>query len=154
MKKISDEMVKRINKVMLIDEILVGFIWDENLNRKCCFNSTEKNCEIQTDKEKQIFRCNKCAEGGDAVILVMKSLNLSYPDALLWLQNRYDLKEGIPSNEEIAMAAESAFICVSEIGWEHNIIVDEDAFFDGFNFGVNYCIEFIEEYQRRLNKND
>jgi hypothetical protein len=57
-------------------------------------------------------------------------------------------------SDEMVKRINKVFICVSEIGWEHNIIVDEDAFFDGFNFGVNYCIEFIEEYQRRLNKND
>jgi len=153
MGKISEEMIKRINKVMLIDEIFAGFNTDENLNRKCCFNSTEKNCEIQTDKEKQIFKCYKCGEGGDAVTMVMKSINLSYTDALLWLQKRYDLKEGIPSNEEIALAGEGAFLYFSENSWDHNIIVDEDAFFDGFNFGVNYCIEFMLEYQSTLNKN-
>jgi hypothetical protein len=51
------------------------------------------------------------------------------------------------------MAAESAFILVSEKCWEYNIIVDEDIFFDGFTFGVNYCIEFMLEYKSTLNKN-
>ena len=150
MKEISDKMKERIYKIALIDEVLIAFKFDKNLNSKCCFNSTEKNCEIKTDKEKQIFKCYKCGEGGDIIQLVMKSINLSYPDALLWLQNRYDLKEGIPSNEEICIAAESAFICISEINWKHNIIVDEDGFFDGFTFGVNYCLEFQKEYKSSL----
>lgn len=145
MKKISDKMVERINKVMLIDEILVGFKWDENLNPKCCFNSTEKNCEIQTDKEKQIFKCYKCGEGGDAIQLVMKSLNLSYPDALLWLQKRYNLEEGIPSNEEISMAGHELYLYFLELYKERNIEIDECSFKDGFNFGADFCKSFFEK---------
>jgi DNA primase len=145
MKEISDKMKERIYKIALIDEVLIAFKFDKNLNSKCCFNSTEKNCEIKTDKEKQIFKCYKCGEGGDIIQLVMKSINLSYPDALLWLQNRYDLKEGIPSNCEIEKAGYELYLYFLDLYKNKNIQIDECSFLDGFNFGADYCKSFFEK---------
>ena len=145
MKKVSDQMVNRIYKVALITEVLNDILFKD---RPILKDFDIENIEI--DNEKQVFRNYKTGDGGDVVILLMKAYNFQYSDALLWLQNKYDLKEGIPSNEEICIAAESAFICISEINWKHNIIVDEESFFDGFTFGVNYCLEFQKEYKSSL----
>ena len=145
MKKVSDQMVNRIHKVALITEVLNDILFRD---RPILKDFDIENIEI--DNEKQVFRNYKTGDGGDVVILLMKAYNFQYSDALLWLQNKYDLKEGIPSNEEICIAAESAFICISEINWKHNIIVDEESFFDGFTFGVNYCLEFQKEYKSSL----
>lgn len=145
MKEISDKMKERIYKIALIDEILVSFNRDKNKNLKCCFNPIEKNCEIKTDKEKQIFKCYKCGEGGDIVTLVMKSLNLNYPDALLWLQNRYDLQEGIPSDYEIEMMGHELYLYFVELYKSKNIFIDECSFKDGFNFGADFCKSFFSK---------
>ena len=145
MKKVSDQMVNRIHKVAQISEVLNDILFRD---RPILKDFDIENIEI--DNEKQVFRNYKTGDGGDVVILLMKAYNFQYSDALLWLQNKYDLKEGIPSNEEICIAAESAFICISEINWKHNIIVDEESFFDGFTFGVNYCLEFQKEYKSSL----
>lgn len=41
--------------------------------------------KFTVDKEKQLFHCFGCGDGGDLFTFVMKKLNMAFPEALEWL---------------------------------------------------------------------
>ena len=140
MKKVSDQMVNRIHKVALITEVLNDILFRD---RPILKDFDIENIEI--DNEKQVFRNYKTGDGGDVVTLLMKAYNFQYSDALLWLQNKYDLKEGIPSNQEIEISGHELYLYFLELYKNRNIQIDECSFKDGFNFGAAYCKDFFEK---------
>jgi hypothetical protein len=140
MKKVSDQMVNRIHKVALITEVLNDILFRD---RPILKDFDIENIEI--DNEKQVFRNYKTGDGGDVVILLMKAYNFQYSDALLWLQNKYDLKEGIPSNQEIEISGHELYLYFLDLYKDKNIQIDECSFLDGFNFGALYCKDFFEK---------
>jgi hypothetical protein len=140
MKKVSDQMVNRIHKVALITEVLNDILFRD---RPILKDFDIENIEI--DNEKQVFRNYKTGDGGDVVILLMKAYNFQYSDALLWLQNKYDLKEGIPSNQEIEISGHELYLYFLDLYKDKNIQIDECSFLDGFNFGAAYCKDFFEK---------
>jgi hypothetical protein len=140
MKKVSDQMVNRIHKVAQITEVLNDILFRD---RPILKDFDIENIEI--DNEKQVFRNYKTGDGGDVVILLMKAYNFQYSDALLWLQNKYDLKEGIPSNQEIEISGHELYLYFLDLYKHRNIQIDECSFKDGFNFGADYCKSFFEK---------
>jgi hypothetical protein len=140
MKKVSDQMVNRIHKVAQISEVLNDILFRD---RPILKDFDIENIEI--DNEKQVFRNYKTGDGGDVVILLMKAYNFQYSDALLWLQNKYDLKEGIPSNQEIEISGHELYLYFLDLYKHRNIQIDECSFKDGFNFGADYCKSFFEK---------
>jgi hypothetical protein len=133
-------MVNRIHKVAHITEVLNDILFRDIPILK---DFDIENIEI--DNEKQVFRNYKTGDGGDVVILLMKAYNFQYSDALLWLQNKYDLKEGIPSNQEIEISGHELYLYFLDLYKDKNIQIDECSFLDGFNFGAAYCKDFFEK---------
>ena len=56
----------------------------------CPFHS-EKGPSFTVDSEKQLFHCFGCGVGGDVFTLVMEKENLSFPEALNYLAERYHI---------------------------------------------------------------
>jgi DNA primase len=56
----------------------------------CPFHS-EKDPSFTVDSEKQLFHCFGCGVGGDVFTLVMEKENLSFPEALNYLAERYHI---------------------------------------------------------------
>lgn len=56
----------------------------------CPFHS-EKDPSFTVDDEKQLFHCFGCGIGGDIFTLVMEKENLSFPEALKYLAQKYNI---------------------------------------------------------------
>ncbi len=56
----------------------------------CPFHS-EKDPSFTVDSEKQLFHCFGCGVGGDVFTLVMEKENLTFPEALNYLAERYHI---------------------------------------------------------------
>ena len=56
----------------------------------CPFHS-EKTPSFTVDSEKQLFHCFGCGVGGDVFTLVMEKENLTFPEALSHLAERYHI---------------------------------------------------------------
>jgi hypothetical protein len=137
---ISEKMVNRIRKVAIITDVLNDILFR---NRPILKDFDIENIEI--DKEKQVFRNYKTGDGGDVVALVMKAYNLQYPDALLWLQKKYELVDDIPTFDEIAEESGKACNYYKEISKHYGVFFDENSFMDGFQAGVNFYKYFSED---------
>ncbi|MBN1221620.1 MAG: DNA primase [Candidatus Aminicenantes bacterium] len=57
----------------------------------CPFHS-EKSPSFTVDEEKQLFHCFGCGIGGDIFTLVMEKENLSFPEALRYLADKFNIK--------------------------------------------------------------
>jgi len=57
----------------------------------CPFHS-EKTPSFTVDEDKQLFHCFGCNVGGDLFTLVMEKENLSFPEALRFLAEKYNIK--------------------------------------------------------------
>ncbi len=56
----------------------------------CPFHS-EKSPSFTLDEDKQLFHCFGCGTGGDIFTLVMEKENLSFPEALRYLAQKYNI---------------------------------------------------------------
>jgi len=56
----------------------------------CPFHS-EKDPSFTVDDEKQLFHCFGCGTGGDVFSLIMDKENLSFPEALKYLAQKYNI---------------------------------------------------------------
>ena len=64
----------------------------------------EKKPSFSVSPSKQIFKCFKTGKGGNAVTFLMEKEQLSYPEALRWLADRYNI---IIPDEEIKKPAKN-----------------------------------------------
>ena len=140
MEKVSDQMVNRIHKVAHITEVLNDILYSGA--------PIQKGFDVENiiiDNEKQVFKNYKTGDGGDVVSLLIKAYNLQYPDALLWLQNKYKLVEGIPTFQEIAEECSKACNYYKGLSKDYNCFFDKNSFMDGFQAGVNFYKYFSED---------
>lgn len=56
----------------------------------CPFHS-EKNPSFTLDEEKQLFHCFGCGAGGDIFTLLMEKENISFPEAVRYLAQKYNI---------------------------------------------------------------
>lgn len=56
----------------------------------CPFHS-EKDPSFTVDQDRQFFHCFGCGQGGDVFTLVMEKENMSFPEAVEFLANRYNI---------------------------------------------------------------
>jgi len=65
----------------------------------CPFHS-EKTPSFSLDDEKQLFHCFGCGTGGDVFTLVMEKENLSFPEAVRYLAEKYNIP--LPERERFS----------------------------------------------------
>ena len=86
------EIMEQIRQVSSIVEIASQYTSLKRRGRKhvglCPFHS-EKTPSFTVDEEKQLFHCFGCGVGGDVFSLVMEKENLSFPEALKYLAEKY-----------------------------------------------------------------
>jgi DNA primase len=86
------EIIEQIRQVSSIVEIASQYTTLKRRGRKhvglCPFHS-EKTPSFTVDEEKQLFHCFGCGVGGDVFSLVMEKENLSFPEALKHLAEKY-----------------------------------------------------------------
>jgi len=88
------EIVDQIRQVASIIDIASHYTTLKKRGKKyvglCPFHS-EKDPSFTVDDEKQLFHCFGCGVGGDVFSLVMEKENLSFPEALKYLAQKYNI---------------------------------------------------------------
>lgn len=102
MAKIPAHIVDEILQTALIEEVVADFITlkraGANLKGLSPFTD-EKKPSFVVSPSKQIFKCFKTGKGGKVVTFLMEKEQMSYPEALRWLADKYNI---IIPEEEVA----------------------------------------------------
>lgn len=122
---IPKETIDLIFETARIDEVVGDFVLLKkrgvNMLGNCPFHD-EKTPSFTVSPAKGIYKCFGCGKGGNSVNFVMDHEHFSYPEALKYLANKYNIfiEETVrtPEQEEAANDRESMFI-VSNIANEY-----------------------------------
>lgn len=114
---IPKETIDLIFETARIDEVVGDFVSLKkrgvNMLGNCPFHD-EKTPSFTVSPAKGIYKCFGCGKGGNAVNFVMDHEHFSYPEALKYLANKYNIfiEEVVktPEQEEAANQRESLFI--------------------------------------------
>ncbi len=102
MAKIPAHIVDEILQTALIEEVVADFISlkraGANLKGLSPFTD-EKKPSFVVSPSKQIFKCFKTGKGGKVVTFLMEKEQMSYPEALRWLADKYNII--IPEEETV-----------------------------------------------------
>jgi DNA primase len=82
-----EEIKSRIDIVELASEYLTLKKAGRNFTGLCPFHQ-EKTPSFTVNREKQIFYCFGCGEGGNAITLLMKIANMTFPEAVKTLAEK------------------------------------------------------------------
>jgi DNA primase len=126
MSKIPPHIIDEIMQTARIEEVIGDFV---NLKKKGANYmglspfTNEKTPSFSVSPAKQIFKCFSTGKGGTVVTFLMEKEHFSYPEALRWLANRYNIavpEEREPTAEELAQQTEkeSLFI-INEFAKNH-----------------------------------
>lgn len=140
---IDSATVERIKEAANIVEVVSEFVTlrksGANYKGLCPFHE-EKTPSFHVSPARGICHCFGCGKGGNAIYFIMEHEQMSYPEALRWLANKYhiEIKERELSDEEKReqSARESMFI-VNEWAAKHF----EDLLYDnrgGTSIGMQY----------------
>ncbi len=109
--------VDKIIETARVEEVLGDFITFKkrgvNLLGLCPFHG-EKTPSFTVSPVKGIYKCFGCGKAGNSVNFIMDHLQLSYPEALKWLANKYGIevieRETTPEEKEKQTERESMLI--------------------------------------------
>ncbi|WP_374165719.1 DNA primase [Arcticibacter sp. MXS-1] len=143
---IGKETVDRILEASRIEEVVGDFV---DLKRRgtsmiglCPFHN-EKTPSFHVSPAKGIYKCFGCGKGGDSVRFIMDHEKYSYPEALKYLANKYQIEieeiEQSPEQREADSRRESLYVIsaraarfFSETMWETD---------EGKTIGLSYFRE-------------
>ena len=90
----SEDLLDDIRGANPIEDVVSEFLPLKKSGRSfkglCPFHS-EKTPSFTVNPERQIFHCFGCSEGGNVFSFVMKHQNLSFPEAVRYLADRWGL---------------------------------------------------------------
>ncbi len=159
MSRIPPHIIDEIMQTSRIEEVIGEFVHlkraGSNLKGLSPFTD-EKTPSFVVSPAKQIFKCFSTGKGGSVVTFLMEKEHYSYPEALKWLANKFNItlpEEREPTAEELAQITEkeSLFI-INEFARNHFVerMHETD---EGKAVGLNYFIErgfrkdIIEKFQ-------
>ncbi len=96
------EIIDQVRQASSIVEIASQYTTLQRRGRKCvglCPFHTEKTPSFTVDEEKQLYHCFGCGVGGDVFSLVMEKENLTFPEALKNLAERYHVP--LPAQQRV-----------------------------------------------------
>ncbi|MGA2261375.1 MAG: DNA primase [Acidobacteriota bacterium] len=96
---VLDEVRNSVNIVSLISEYLALKKRGQNHVARCPFH-TEKTASFNVNEDKQIFRCFGCGVGGNIFTFIMKIEQLSFPEAVRFIAERYGIALPRPTVRE------------------------------------------------------
>jgi DNA primase len=172
MSKIPSHIIDQIMQSSRIEEVIGDFVQlkraGSSLKGLSPFTD-EKTPSFIVSPAKQIFKCFSTGKGGTVVTFLMEKEHFSYPEALRWLANRYNIEipeETAPTAEEIADKNErdSLFIIneFAKIHFFHNLFETEEgkavglSYFEerGFRkdivekFQLGYCLNVSDNFTK------
>ena len=92
---IDQETIQRIMDAARIEEVIGDFV---SLKKRganhigCCPFHNEKTPSFYVSPSKGIFKCFGCGEAGDVVAFLKKHEHFTYPEALRWLAQKYNIE--------------------------------------------------------------
>lgn len=95
---VLDEIRDRADIVDLIGEYVDLKRSGSNYMGLCPFHS-EKTPSFSVSSSKSIFKCFGCGVGGDVITFVMKRENLSFPEAVEFLADKYNVRLEVYKDE-------------------------------------------------------
>ena len=147
MSRIPEHIVDQIIQTARIEEVIGEFVQlkraGSNLKGLSPFTA-EKTPSFVVSPAKQIYKCFSTSKGGNVVSFIMEKEHFSYPEALRWLADKYNIelpKEEELSAEQLAAANEkdSLFI-INEFAKNHfmETLHETD---EGKSIGLSYFTE-------------
>lgn len=114
---IQQDTINKIMDTARIEEVVGDFVAlkkrGTSLIGNCPFHN-EKTPSFNVSVTKGIYKCFGCGKGGDAVRFIMDHEKYSYPEALKYLAQKYNIeveeKEESPQNIEANNARESLYV--------------------------------------------
>lgn len=118
---IPEEVVERIKDATNIVDVIGDFLslYKKGVNYWgiCPFHA-DKFPSLCVNPNKGLFKCFACGEGGDAIKFLQRQENLSYPEALVWLANKYHIEIPTttlsPEEQQMHKIKESLFIALQQ----------------------------------------
>ena len=122
---ISQKTIQTIFETVKVEDIIEDFI---KLTRRgvnyiglCPFHN-EKTPSFTVSPAKNIYKCFGCGEGGNAVNFIMNLEQMTYPEALRYLANKYNIEveEDQMTDEQMAQIklSDSLYV-VNQFAQEH-----------------------------------
>lgn len=168
MSKIPGHIIDEIMQNARIEDVIGGFVHlkraGSNLKGLSPFTD-EKTPSFVVSPAKQIFKCFSTGKGGTVVSFLMEKEHFSYPEALKWLANKYNIaipEERESTAEELALLNErDSLYIINEFAKNHFVqqLIESN---EGKAIGLSYFEErgfrkdIIEKFQLGycLNKGD
>lgn len=92
---ISPKSIEEVRHIAQVEEVLGEFIdlrrAGVNLKAPCPFHD-EKTPSFVVSPAKGIYKCFGCGMAGDSIRFLMDHEKLSYPEAIRWLANKYNIE--------------------------------------------------------------
>ncbi len=102
MSRIPEHIIDQILQTARIEEVIGEFVQlkrsGSNLKGLSPFTD-ERTASFMVSPAKQIFKCFSSGKGGTAVSFLMEKEHFTYPEALRWLAQKYNID--IPKQEEL-----------------------------------------------------
>ncbi|MBU1164614.1 DNA primase [Patescibacteria group bacterium] len=121
-----DEIKSRLDVVDVVSEYVrlkqAGTNWKAN----CPFHS-EKTPSFMVSKEKQIWHCFGCGEGGDIFSFVQRMENIEFPEALRLLAQKAGVKIQYANPQIASQKNKLLDICQLTAKYWHNNLLKSDA---------------------------
>ncbi len=143
---IDRETTERIIQAAEITDVIGDFV---NLKKRganylglCPFHN-EKTPSFTVNPSKGIFKCFGCGKGGNAINFIMEHEHLSYPEALKYLANKYniEIRERELSAEELKERnTRDSLLIVTQFA-KHHYIHNLYHHQEGQNVGMSYLKE-------------
>ncbi len=149
---ISKSTIDKILDAAVIDEIIGDYVQlkrrGANLLGLCPFHN-EKTPSFTVSPAKNIYKCFGCGKGGDAVNFLMEYEQLSYPEALRNIADRYNIEveeENMSDDQRQLLSEKESILIALNYANKHFIsnLWNND---EGINIGLSYFKErgFLED---------
>ncbi|MBK9152536.1 MAG: DNA primase [Saprospiraceae bacterium] len=158
---ISNKSIQEVINTARVDEVISDFM---NLKRRgvnlignCPFHD-EKTPSFTVSPSKNIYKCFGCGKGGDPVRFIMDHENLSFPEAIRYLANKYriELEETVQTEEDQqARQLSDALYIINDFAaqhYRHNLFHTDEgksvglSYFKSQGFRENTIEEFMLGY--------
>ena len=168
MSKIPGHIIDEIMQTARIEDVIGGFVHlkraGSNLKGLSPFTD-EKTPSFVVSPAKQIFKCFSTGKGGTVVSFLMEKEHFSYPEALRWLANKYNIsipEEKESTAEELALLNERDSLYIINEFAKNHFVQNMHETEEGKAIGYSYFEErgfrkdIIEKFQLGycLNKGD
>lgn len=159
MSRIPPHIIDEIMQTSRIEEVIGEFVHlkraGSNLKGLSPFTD-ERTPSFVVSPAKQIFKCFSTGKGGSVVTFLMEKEHYSYPEALKWLANKYNItlpEEREPTAEELAQITEKESLFIINEFAKNHFVDNIHTTDEGKAIGLNYFIErgfrkdIIEKFQ-------